>query len=153
MYASRFVYVTYIRTTPERLWKALTDGDFMEQYWFGTRLESEWRAGAPWRMIMADGRIGDAGEIEICEPPLRLRMSWRNEWSPELHAEGFSTCTIELEPVDDTVKLTLVHEIDRADSKLIGAVSGGWPKILSNLKSLIETGAVVLARNPGAKAA
>ena len=71
-------------------------------------------------------------------------LKWRHELRPELKAEGFARCTISLEPISDAVKLTITHTIDRADSKLIEAVSGGWPQILSNLKSLIETGKVVL---------
>jgi uncharacterized protein YndB with AHSA1/START domain len=141
---STFVYVTFIRTTPERLWSALTTADFMKEYWFGVHIKTEWKAGAPWQMLYPDGRITDAGEILECEPPKRLVLKWRNEFKPELKAEGFGRCVIELEPVTDAVKLTITHSIDRADSKLIEAVSGGWPKILSNLKSLLETGQIVL---------
>jgi len=71
-------------------------------------------------------------------------IRWQNEWKPELKAEGPSRCTIELEPLGSAVKLTITHEIERPDSKLITAVSGGWPKIISNLKSLLETGSTVL---------
>jgi uncharacterized protein YndB with AHSA1/START domain len=71
-------------------------------------------------------------------------IRWQNEWKPELKAEGASRCTIELEPVGRSVKLTLTHEIDRPDSKLITAVSGGWPRVLSNLKSLLETGDIAI---------
>ena len=71
-------------------------------------------------------------------------LKWRNEFMPELKAEGYSRCTMELEPVDQAVKLTVTHMMDRAGTKFIGAVSGGWPRILSNLKSLLETGEVVL---------
>ena len=74
---------------------------------------------------------------------------WQNEWKPELKAEGQSRCTIELEPVDSAVKLTITHEIDRPESELITAVSGGWPRILSNLKSLLETGEVAITSHPG----
>jgi uncharacterized protein YndB with AHSA1/START domain len=75
-------------------------------------------------------------------------IRWQNEWKPELKAEGPSRCTIELESVDRAVKLTITHEIDRPDSKLITAVSGGWPRILSNLKSLLETGEVAITSHP-----
>jgi Activator of Hsp90 ATPase homolog 1-like protein len=74
-----------------------------------------------------------------------LVIRWRNEFKPELKAEGFAICTMELEPVDDAVKLTITHSIDKENAKFIEAVSGGWPKVLSNLKSLLETGAVALA--------
>ena len=141
---SSFVYVTYIRTTPEKLWSALTDPGFQEQYWFGVHCESEWTAGSPWKMLYADGRITDAGEILESDPPRRLVIRWRHEDRPELKAEGDSRCTMELEPTGGAVKLTITHTIEREPSKLIGAVSGGWPKILSNLKSLLETGSTVL---------
>jgi uncharacterized protein YndB with AHSA1/START domain len=141
---SQFVYVTFIRTTPEQLWSALTDPDFMKQYWFGTHFQTDWKVGSAWRLTFADGRIADVGEIVAFDPPRRLALKWRNEWKPELKAEGYSHCTMELEPMADAVKLTITHGMDRAESKFIEAVSGGWPRILSNLKSLLETGQVVL---------
>lgn len=142
---STFVYVTYIRTTPEKLWAALTtDSEFMRQYWFGTHCESEWTPGSPWKMVYPDGRISDSGEIVAADPPRRLVIRWRNEWKPELKAEGDSLCTMELEPSGAAVKLTITHSIERDPSALIHAVSGGWPKILSNLKSLIESGRTAL---------
>lgn len=141
---SSFVYVTYIRTTPERLWSALTSPDFAQQYWRGARPEAEWKPGGAWKLIFPDGRVGDAGEIVTFEPSKRLSIRWRNEFRPELKAEGWSLCTMEIEPVDEVVKLTVTHSIDREGSKFIEAVSGGWPQILSNLKSLLETGSVVL---------
>jgi uncharacterized protein YndB with AHSA1/START domain len=144
MAESTFVYVTYIRTTPEELWSALTDAEFMKQYWFGTHCESEWTAGSPWKMVYPDGRITDMGEIVESEPPRRLVIRWRNEFKPELKAEGESLCTMELEPVGAAVKLSITHTIEREHSKLIVAVSGGWPKIISNLKSLLETGSIAL---------
>lgn len=142
---SRFVYVTYIRTTPARLWSALTDSDFVPRYWLGVRAEAEWKAGGAWRLEFPDGRIADIGEIVAFEPQKHLSIRWRNEFKPELKEEGWSLCTMEIEPdTGDAVKLTVTHTIEHADSKFIGAVSGGWPKIMSNLKSLLETGSVVL---------
>jgi uncharacterized protein YndB with AHSA1/START domain len=142
---STFVYVTYIRTTPEKLWSALTtDKEFMKQYWFGVHCESEWTAGSAWKMVHPDGSLSDAGEIIEAHPPRRLVIRWRHEKRPELKAEGDSRCTLELEQSGAAVKLSIVHSIEREPSKLIEAVSGGWPKIMSNLKSLIETGSIVL---------
>ncbi len=141
---STYVYVTFIRTTPKRLWSALTSPDFMKKYWFGMHLETEWKAGEPWQMLFADGRVADTGEIVELKPRKRLVLKWRNEFRPELKAEGYARCVIELEPVPHAVKLTITHTMNRADSKFIEAVSGGWPKILSNLKSLLETGRIVL---------
>lgn len=144
MARSTFVYVTYIRTTPERLWSALTDAGFMTQYWFGMRCESLWTAGSAWEMVSGDGSVTDAGEIVEAEPPRRLVIRWRHEKYPELKAEGNSLCTIELEPSGSAVRLSITHTLEREPSKLIEAVSGGWPKIISNLKSLLETGSVAL---------
>jgi len=145
MARSTFVYVTYIRTTPEKLWAALTDDvEFMKRYWFGTHCESEWTPGSSWKMVYPDGRISDAGDIVEAEPPRRLVIRWRHENKPELKAEGESLCTLELEPVGTAVKLSITHTIEREPSNLIVAVSGGWPKIISNLKSLLETGSAVL---------
>jgi len=141
---SSFAYVTFIRTTPEKLWSALTDVTQMKEYWFGMQLKTEWKTGAPWKMVFPDGKVADTGEILELERPRRIRLKWRNEFRPELKAEGFAVCTIEIEPYGDAVRLSIMHTIERADSKFIHAVSGGWPKILSNLKSLLETGQVVL---------
>jgi uncharacterized protein YndB with AHSA1/START domain len=141
---SSFVYVTFIRTTPEKLWSALTDAAQMKDYWFGMQILTEWKPGAEWRMVFPDGKVADTGEILEADRPKRIRLKWRNEFRPELKAEGFSLCTMDLQPVGNTVRLTITHTIERADSKFIQAVSGGWPKILSNLKSLLETGQVAL---------
>jgi uncharacterized protein YndB with AHSA1/START domain len=142
--ASTFVYVTFIRTTPDRLWSALTSPTFTKQYWFGMHQEAEWKVGSSWRLVFPDGRIADTGEIVEIDPPKRLVLRWRNEFKPELKAEGYSRCTVELEPVGEAVKLTITHGMDRAESKFIEKVSGGWPRILSNLKSLLETGKTIL---------
>lgn len=140
MAESRFVYVTYIRTIPEKLWQALTDPAFTRQYWCNTWQDCEWKKGASWKLMIPDGRVGDAGEILEIDPPRRMVISWRNEFIPELREEGYSRMTCELEPKGTSVKLTIIHEIDRADSKLIDGVSQGWPNLLSSLKSLLETG-------------
>jgi uncharacterized protein YndB with AHSA1/START domain len=153
MTKSEFVYTTYIKTTPEKLWNALTNREFMRQYWFGTHCESDWKAGSPWKLVYPDGKIADVGEIIESTPPKRLVIKWRNEWKPELKAEGYSRCIFEIEPVENVVKLTVLHSIDQEGSKFVEAVSGGWPKVLSNLKSLLETGQVVLEKNVDCKVA
>ena len=144
MAKSTFVYVTYIRTTPKELWNALTDIEFMKQYWFGMHCESRWTPGASWKLVSGDGQIFDAGEIVEAQPPRRLVIRWQHQNKPELKAEGSSLCTMELEASGTAVKLTITHSAEREGSKLVEAVSGGWPKILSNLKSLLETGALAL---------
>jgi uncharacterized protein YndB with AHSA1/START domain len=144
--SSTFVYVTFIRTTPERLWSALTSPEFTKQYWFGVHHDTDWKVGSSWQMVFPDGRIADTGEIVESDPPRRLVLKWRNEFRPELKAEGYSRCVIEIEPEEGAVKLTITHSIDRDGSLLIGAVSGGWPRILANLKSLLETGEVLFTK-------
>jgi len=138
--SSKFVYVTYIRTTPQKLWDALTQPEFIKQYWFDMTQESEWKPGASWTMKYSDGRVADAGEVLESDPPRRLVLKWRNEWRPDLKAEGFTRCVYDLEHDGDIMRLTVTHSIERDDAKVIEAVSGGWPRVLSNLKSLLETG-------------
>ena len=145
MAKSTFVYVTYIRTTPQALWSALTDPDGMKQYWFGMHCESEFTTGAPWKLVDDRGEVWDAGEIVEADPPRRLVIRWVHQMRAELAAEGASLCTMELVPAGQAVRLTITHGSEREGSGLIEAVSGGWPKILSNLKSLLETGAIALA--------
>ena len=130
---SSFVYVTYIRSTPEKVWQALTEPEFTRRFWAGTWQDCTWKAGAPWRIMIPDGRVADQGEVLEIEPHRRLVLSWRNEFKPELRAEGHSRLTYLLEPEGDMVRLTVRHEIDRPQSRLIEAVSGGWPLILASL--------------------
>jgi uncharacterized protein YndB with AHSA1/START domain len=140
MKKDQFVYVTYIRTTPEKLWKALIDPEFTRKYWAETWQESEWKPGASWRIMIPDGRVADSGEVLEIEPHRRLVLKWRNEFRPELKAEGYSRLTYQLEKEGNSVKLTVIHEIDKEGSKFIESVSSGWPHILASLKSLLETG-------------
>jgi len=136
---TRFVYVTYIRTTAAKLWQALTDQEFIRQYWFGCAQECDWKVGSPWRMLTPDGALADSGEVLEIEPGKRLVLSWRNE-SERLRDEGVSRMTYDLDQRGEVVKLTVTHEIDKDGAKLIDAVSIGWPAILSSLKTLLETG-------------
>jgi uncharacterized protein YndB with AHSA1/START domain len=137
---SRFVYVTYIRTTPEKLWKALTDPEFTRRFWSETWQDSQWNPRTPWKLMTPDGRVADSGEILEIDPPRRLVLTWRHELQPEMREEGYSKLTYEIEKKSESVKLTVIHEMERPGSKLIEAVSGGWPMILASLKSLLETG-------------
>ncbi len=152
MSTSQFIYVTYIRTTPQKLWDALTYPEFQKQYWFGMHQESEWKAGSPWKLLFSDGRVADAGEVLESDPPRRLVLSWQNQFKPELKAEGHARCVYDIEADGDVVRLTITHSIDREGAKLIEAVSGGWPRILSSLKSLLETGTPIPSSHQGAGA-
>ncbi len=144
MAGSTFFYVTYIRTSPEKLWSALTDVEVQKQYWFGVRCVSQWTVGSSWTMVYPDGRITDVGEIVEAEPPRRLVIRWQHQNKPELKAEGESRCTMELDSRGSAVKFSLTHTIERDPSRFIVAVSGAWPMVISNLKSLLETGSIVL---------
>lgn len=134
----KFVYVTYIRATPEKIWEALTTPEFLRKYWFGVQQESDWKPGSSWTMRMPDIGITDSGEILEVEPPRKMVIKWRNEFMPELKAAGFSRCTYEIEAQGEVTKLTVLHE--SGAQAFIDAVAKGWPMILSSLKSLLETG-------------
>ena len=145
----QLVYVTYIRSTPEKVWAALTDPQTVRKVWFGMNVACDFKPGSPWSLSFEDGRVADTGEILEAEPPRRLVIRWRNEFRPELKAEGYSRCSMSIELAEyypgmggKAVKLTIQHELEGEGGKLIEAVSGGWPKVLSNLKSYLETGDV-----------
>ena len=138
--SSQYVYVTYIRTTPQKLWDALTGPDFQRKYWFDMYQESKWTKGSKWSMHFSDGRVADQGEVLESDPPRRLVLHWHNEFRPELKAEGPARCVYELEQDGEVVRLTITHTSQADNSKVIEAVSTGWPRVLSSLKSLLETG-------------
>ena len=140
MSKSQFVYVTYIRTTAEKLWQALTAPEFTERYWMQTRQESDWKPGSPWRVLVPDGHPIITGQVVEIDHPRRLVLTWRGEKTPEQKAEGYTRCTYMIEPLGSSVKFTVQHEVDVANSVTIAAVSGGWPLVLASLKSFLETG-------------
>ena len=126
----------------------------MRKYWFGITAECDWKPGSPWSIKFPDGRTAEAGEILESVPSKRLVIHWQNQFKPELKAAGYSRCTMEIELADyypdfggKAVKLTITHEAETEQGgPMIEAVSGGWPKILSNLKSLLETGDVAFEK-------
>jgi len=140
MEKSTFVYVTYIRTTPEKLWAKLTETEVAREFFWTTTLHAEWKVGGAWNSTAPDGTLVDGGEVLEIDPLKRLVLKWRHEMQPDKKEEGYSRMTYELEQKDEMVKLTVLHEMDRGQSKFIEAVSNGWPTILSSLKSLLETG-------------
>ena len=134
-----FVYVTYIASTPEKIFKALTDGNFTERYWFGARLRSDWKVGSSFEMVRSDGAVSDAGKVVACDPPRLLAYTFVN-LSDKYKNEFPALATFVLEPYGKLVKLTLTHEGFQEGSKMLSGVSKGWPAILASLKSLLETG-------------
>lgn len=136
-----YVYVTYIESTPERVWEALTDADLTGQYW-GHSNVSDWQAGSPWEHRRVDGSgIADVvGTVLESRPPHRLAMTFD---SPDAAApSGPSRVTFDIEPFHEIVRLTVTHE-NLADDEALEAVSAGWPAVFANLKSLLETGHVL----------
>ena len=148
-----FVYVTYIATTIDRLYRALTSAEFTERYMFGRRVESTWEVGAAVRYLGRDGKLSDSGTVLEADPPRRLVFSWRVEFDDALRSEGYSTVTFELEPLGGEVKLTVIHDGLREDSGVYKGISGGWPKALASLKPLLETGRPLAVSAPETAAA
>jgi uncharacterized protein YndB with AHSA1/START domain len=138
--SDRFFYVTYIRAPQETVFRALIEPEFTRRYWSGTHQDCDWRVGSDWKLMLPDGRVGDAGKVLEYDPPRCFSVEWENQFLPELKDEGPSRLTVELETFGDAVRVTLTHEIDRDHSKLIAGVSQGWPMILAGLKTLLETG-------------
>jgi uncharacterized protein YndB with AHSA1/START domain len=145
-----FVYVTYIETTPEKLWEALTDSAFTRQYWFDTEVRSDWKVGSPFALVMS-GTVTDTGEILEADRPRRLSYTFRHERDDDMRNEPATKVVFTLQPFGKLVKLTVTHEGFGVGSKLLDGISKGWPAILSGLKSLLETGKV-LAIPPAALA-
>jgi len=148
-----FVYATYIRTTPEKLWEALTSGDFSVKYWMGFRFEAELKAGGRLRILPPKGmeQHGDhAGEVLECDPPRKLVYTWNMKDTPELAKKrnGLSRVTYEISPMGPQVRLRLIHEnllpedIEKNPNTFRG-INNGWPAVLSSLKSLLETGEAI----------
>ena len=134
------VYVTFIRTTPEKLWAAIITPEFSRQYWGGNENVSDWKRGSKWEHVGECGgkerAVCVAGEVVESLPPKRLVLTWAD---PDEPAE-ISRVTFEIESTDDMVRLTVVHDDFKAGSTMIGNVSRGWPCVLSSMKSYLETG-------------
>jgi uncharacterized protein YndB with AHSA1/START domain len=133
------VFEIYIKTTPEQLWEAIVDPELRRRYSFGIGVESDWTPGSGYRGVtpaMPTPML--AGENLEIDPPRRLVQSFNALWSEEIEAEGASRVTWEIEQVEDSCRLTVTHDElrDGANSELYG----GWPMILSGLKTLLETG-------------
>jgi uncharacterized protein YndB with AHSA1/START domain len=133
------VFEIYIRTTPERLWEAITDGEIRAKYNFGAGAESDWKPGSRYELRHPQGPLLLAeGEVLEAEPPLRLVHTMVALWSDEVKSEGTSRVTWDIEPVGDSCRLTVTHDELREGAN--DELYGGWPMILSGLKTWLETG-------------
>lgn len=133
-------FEVYIRSTPEKVWQALTDGAMTANYYYGTAVESDWKNGSTYQYSMPDGNAMISGEVVESDPPRKLVTTFQPHWDEESEKSGLSKVTYELTPVGDAVRLTLLHEgIDPA-LKMAQGVVHGWSAILSGLKTYIETG-------------
>ena len=158
MEKTEFVYTSYIRTTPEKLWKALTKGDFSEKYWMGFRIEVELKEGGSVRILPPNNleRYGDhAGKVLVCEPLRKLVYTWNPKDKPEVarKRDSPSRVTYELTPMGPIVRFRLIHEnllpedLEKDPNSFQG-INNGWPAVLSSLKSLLETGDAITISIP-----
>ena len=141
-----FVYVTYIRSTMEKVFAALTQPEFTRAYWCEIIQETDWRPGSPWIVKTPDGRTADSGKVLEYDPPRHFAVTWRHEIKPEIVTPGYSRCAFDLEQAGDAIKLTITHSLgtmdpaDPATTKFFSSIGGGWPAVLASLKSYLETG-------------
>lgn len=134
----KFIYTTYIKTTPKKLWAAITNPEFTRQYWGGLANVSDWKKGSPWQHVTKDKKpeIYVTGKVLESHPPKRLVLSWAD---PDDLADK-SRVTFEIETIEDMVCLTVTHGNFKAGSTMADKVSLGWPRVLSSMKSFLETG-------------
>jgi|SRR5688572_22852353 len=138
-----FSYVTYIGAAPDRVWQALTDGALTRQYWYGRRVESDWKVGSTvtfWYEAEDGEAVSDRGIVLESKPPRRLSYTWQVQFIESMRDENPSRVTFEIEPEGEDSKLTLTHDELEPGGEVLPAVRQGWPVILCSLKSLLETG-------------
>ena len=135
-----FVYTTYISSTPQKVWDAITTPEFTSQYW-GKNIVSNWKPGSKWDMSSIDGAntVNITGEVLESRPPSRLVLSWVSPENLGNKCE-YSRVTFEIEMMGSVVRLNVVHDQLKAGSEMAKGISGGWPLVLSGLKSFLETG-------------
>jgi uncharacterized protein YndB with AHSA1/START domain len=131
------VFEIYIKTTPERLWEAITDAELRSKFGFGARIDSDWTPGSSYELSSGGFMLAEGENLEV-DPPRLLVQSFTAKWSEEIKGEGASRVTWEIEPVEDSCRLTVTHDHLREGAN--GELYGGWPMILSGLKTLLETG-------------
>ena len=130
------VYTTFIRTTPKTLWAAITKPEFTRQYWAGLANVSDWKKGSKWEHTTKENEVWITGKVLECTPPKRLVLSWAD---PD-NLKDKSRVTFEIEAVEDMVCLNVTHDKLKAGSKMLKGVSWGWPRVLSSMKTYLETG-------------
>jgi len=141
------VYTIYIASTPEKVWEALTSAEFSRKYFSGFAIEAELRVGGAFIARAPDGSVHISGEVFECDPPKRLTITWNVNWPDLVEKLGPTLVTYEIEQAGDAVKLTMLQSHDRPiDDDILSGGRAGWPAILSNLKSLLETGAPLAIR-------
>jgi uncharacterized protein YndB with AHSA1/START domain len=143
MSTTEFVYVTYITTTPEKVWNALIDNEMIRQYWGNHKNVSDWKVGSTWLHQDYDSGTTDIeGKVVEFDPPKRLVLMWVGA-NDGLSKEKPSWVTFEIEFFLDIARLTLTHDELEPGSKMLEAITEGWPKVLSSLKTLLETGQAI----------
>ena len=136
MQKPKLVYASYIRTTPKKLWGAITQPEFTRQYWGGFANVSDWKKGSRWQHLNPEKEVWITGQVLECKPPKRLVLSWAD---PDKLTD-VSRVAYEIEAIEDMVCLTVTHDKLKAGSKMLRGVSWGWPRVLSSLKTFLETG-------------
>ena len=143
MNTTEFVYVTYINTTPEKLWCALLDNEMIKQYWGNHKNVSDWQVGSNWLHQDYDtGTTDIEGKVVEVDEPRRLVLTWAGA-RDELLSEKPSRVTFKIEPFLDVARLTLTHDKLEEGSNMLKGVTEGWPKVVSSLKTLLETGQAI----------
>ena len=135
----KFVYATFIRATPEKVWEALTKADLTEKYWFGYRVSAEDKPGDHMTAISPAGQQAHHDPILESDPPRRLVHGWKPLYK-DLPHEPPSHVTFKLKPIKGQTRLTVTYDEFEGGSKIFERISGGWPAVLSSLKSFLETG-------------
>ena len=136
MKSPKQVYTTYIRSTPKKTWDAITKPEFTRQYWAGIANMSDWKKGSKWDHLAPKNEVWITGDVVESAPPKRLVLTWAD---PD-ELKDKSRVTFEIEAVEDMVCLSVTHDCFKAGSKMAGKVAWGWPRVLSSLKSFLETG-------------